>query len=139
MSERRRFVLAHAIARGGAIDAVRSAPDGYVVEVRPPKRSLDQNAFFHGICTDLEKSELHWAGKPRTAAQWKVLLVSGHSVVTKEGHDMVPGIEGEFVNIRESTALMSVSRSSSLIEYALAFCANKGVQLSEDTKLQRAA
>ena len=35
---------------------------------------------------------------------------------------MVPGLEGEFVNLRESTALMSKARGSSLIEYSRAFC-----------------
>jgi hypothetical protein len=92
---------------------------------------VEQNAKFHAICTDLARSGLQWAGKTRTADQWKVLLVSGHAVATKEGAEMVPGIEGEFVNIRESTALMSVRRSSSLIEYAVAFCAMQGVKTLE--------
>lgn len=64
---------------------------------------------------------MEWAGKRRTAEQWKVLLVSGHAVATKHGAEMVPGIEGEFCNLRESTARMSKSRLSSLIEYAEAF------------------
>ncbi len=93
-------------------------------------RSLDQNAKFHAICSDLSKSKIEWAGKRRTAAQWKVLLVSGHAVATKETAEVVPGLEGEFINIRESTALMSVSRGSSLIEYALAFCAQNEVHLT---------
>lgn len=135
MSEKKRFILAHQVARSGAIEAVRNAPEGYVVEVRPPKRSLDQNAKFHALCEDMARHGAMWAGKPRTAPEWKVLLVSGHSVATKEGHDMVPGIEGEFVNLRESTALMSVSRSSSLIEYAIAFCAAHGIELSEDARM----
>ena len=99
-----------------------------VVEVRPETRSLDQNAKFHALCTDFEKSQVQWAGKPRTAAQWKVLLVSGHAVATKEGAEIVPGLEGEFVNIRESTANMSKARGSSLIEYTLAFGAQQGVR-----------
>lgn len=124
---KRMFVLAHDLARQNAIRAVQEAPAGYSVTVAEPKRNLDQNAKFHAICTDLSKSGLQWAGKTRTADQWKVLLVSGHAVATKEGAEMVPGIEGEFVNVRESTALMSKARSSSLIEYALAFCAAHNV------------
>jgi hypothetical protein len=42
---------------------------------------------------------------------------------------MVPGIEGEFVNLRESTALMSVRRSTSLIEYTQAFMVLKGLEI----------
>lgn len=102
-----------------------------VLEVRPENRSLDQNAHFHALCGDLAASGLPWAGKPRKAEEWKVLLVSGHSIATKQGSDMVPGIEGEFVNLRESTARMSRQRASSLIEYTLAFCAEHGVELRD--------
>jgi len=127
----RKFVLAHDIARARALEAVREAPAGYSVTLAEPKRNADQNAMFHAICGDIAKSGIQWAGKPRTAAQWKVLLVSGHATATKEESEMVPGLEGEFVNVRESTALMSVRRSSSLIEYAKAFCAMHDVRLSE--------
>lgn len=104
------------------------APDGWAATFKEPRRNTEQNAKFHAICSDLAKSQLQWAGKRRTADQWKVLLVSGHATATKEGAEMVPGLEGEFVNVRESTALMSVKRSSSLIEYALAFCAMQGLE-----------
>lgn len=46
-----------------------------------------------------------------------------------DGADMVPGLESEFVNLRESTANMSVARSSSLIEYVVAWCAMNDVRL----------
>lgn len=135
MSERRRFVLAHTTARNGAADAVRSAPDGYVVEVRPPKRTLDQNAKFHAICEDMGRQGAMWAGKPRTAKEWKVLLVSGHAVATGEEAEVVTGLEGELVSIRESTADMGVRRGSSLIEYALAYCASNRISLSDETRM----
>ena len=102
-----------------------------VVEIRPENRSLDQNAKFHAICSDIAKSGMQWAGKERSAEQWKVLLVSGHATATKIGSEMVPGLEGEFVNVRESTARMSRARASSLIEYALAFCAANGIETRE--------
>jgi len=126
---KRVFMLVHQAARQNAVDAVRTAPDDYMVTISQKTRTLDQNAKFHAICTDLAKAKAEWAGKPRTAAQWKVLLVSGHAVATKEDAEIVPGIEGEFVNIRESTALMSKKRGSSLIEYTLAFCAGLGIEV----------
>jgi hypothetical protein len=43
---------------------------------------------------------------------------------------MVPGIEGEFVNLRESTARMSKARGSSLIEYTLAFVAMHDIKIT---------
>lgn len=108
------------------------APDGAVVNVREATRSIEQNAKFHAICSDISRTQMKWAGKRRTADEWKVLLVSGHTAATKGDVEIVPGIEGEFVNIRESTARMSVSRASSLIEYTLAFCATNGIELKDD-------
>ena len=122
------FILAHQQVRERACKAIQEAPDGYEVRIKEPTRNLEQNAKFHAICADLAKSRLQWAGKPRTAEQWKVLLVSGHAVATKEGSELIPGLEGEFINVRESTALMSKKRSSSLIEYALAFAAQNGIE-----------
>jgi len=116
-----RYILAHRQAREGAKSAIDGAPDGWVVRIQPPTRNLEQNAKFHAICDDIAKSGIQWAGKRRSAAEWKVLLISGHATATKEGAEMVPGLEGEFVNLRESSALMSVKRASSLIEYTLAF------------------
>jgi NinB protein len=122
------YRLVHDDARRGCAAFAAKAPDGTVVTFSEPRRTSDQNAHFHAICGDLAKSQVTWAGKRRTTAQWKVLLVSGHATATKEGAEMVPGLEGEFVNLRESTALMSVKRGGSLIDYALAFCAMHSVQ-----------
>lgn len=130
---RKVFILAHQTARDRACQAVREAPEGNVVTISEPRRNGEQNAKFHAICSDLAKSGLTWAGKTRTADQWKVLMVSGHAVATKEGAEIIPGLEGEFVNIRESTAMMSKKRGSSLIEYAVAFCAQNGVETWTET------
>lgn len=129
--DKRTFILAHDLARQNALQCVKSAPDGYAVVIQERTRTLDQNAKFHALCGDLAKSEATWMGKRRTAKQWKVLLVSGHAVATGEETEIIPGLEGEFINIRESTALMSKKRGSSLIEYALAWCAMHNVQIRE--------
>ena len=117
------FVLSHDTARKRALQAVQQAQEGDVVTVAEPTRSGEQNALFHSICGDVARAGIEWAGKRRSADEWKVLLVSGHAVATKSGSDIVPGLEGEFVNLRESTASMTRSRGSSLIEYAMAFLA----------------
>lgn len=132
MKEKRTYRLAHDEARRRAAQDCQTAPEGWIVTVTEPTRSLDQNAKFHAICSDIAKAGIQWAGKRRTAAQWKVLLVSGHATATREGSEIVPGLEGEFVSIRESTALMTKSRGSSLIEYALAFCAHQEVKVSHE-------
>ena len=125
------FVLAHETARRRCQEAVWDSPDGYRVEISEPKRTNDQNAKFHALTSDIAKSGHQWLGKPRDAAQWKVLLVSGHAVATKEGSEIVPGLEGEFVNLRESTAAMSKKRGASLIEYTLAYMAMNEIHITE--------
>ena len=94
-------------------------------------RTLEQNAKFHSICDDIAKAGFVWHGKKRNAEQVKVLLVSGHAMATGEGAEVVAGLEGEFINLRESTALMSVKRSSSLIEYATAWATLNGYKLND--------
>lgn len=135
MSDTRTFRLIHQTARLNCKIAIDESPDGYMVAIKPPTRTSDQNSKFHALCSDIAKSDVQWAGKKRTAAQWKGLFVSGHAIATNEGADMVPGLENEFVNLRESTALMSVKRGSSLIEYTLAFCATNGVRMYEYGRL----
>lgn len=133
----RMFVLAHETARRNAAEYVgRVAPDGWVVRVAPPSRTLDQNAKFHALCDDIARSGATWAGKTRTAAQWKVLLVSGHAIATGEGAEIVPGLENEFVNLRESTAAMTKRRGASLITYALAWCDQNGIRVYQTAEVE---
>jgi len=125
------FILVSQRVRENALRAVLNAPEGYVVTIAEPKRSSEQNAKLHALLSDLAKSPLTWAGKRRTLDEWKMLMVSAHSVATKHPGEVIPGIEGEFVAIRESTASMGVARASSLIEYVLAFCVSNGVELHD--------
>lgn len=97
--------------------------------VRPETRTLSQSAKFHVLCEEAELAELEWGGKPRTAAEWKVLFISGHATATKEGAELIQGLEGELVNIRESSAQMTKPRTSSLIEYTQAYLIGRGIQL----------
>ena len=120
------FRMAHAEARRRAVDAVINAPDGYMVYIQEPTRTSDQNLLLHGLLQQLAGRE--WFGKKRTMLEWKVLMVSGHGVATGRPVDVVPGLEGELVNIRESTAAMSKSRLSSLVEYVQAWIANNESQ-----------
>ena len=131
MSNRQRYIIINDRVRMNALAAVKDAEPGYVVTVSPAKRSLDQNAMFHAICADMAKAGAEWYGKKRNAEEWKVLLISGHTMATKGEVEIVPGLEGEFLNVRESSASMTISRAASLITYAIAFCDLRGIPLTE--------
>lgn len=134
MTDKQTFVLRNRHIVENALRAVAEAPIDYFVTIAPKSRSNDQNAMFHAICSDVAKSGHKFLGRPRAASVWKVLFISGHAAATDEGSDVVPGLEGEFVNIRESSALMSMRRAASLITYTLAYCDTNGIPLTETHK-----
>ena len=119
----RTFKLRRIEDRARAARAVAEATWGDTVTITGPLLTPEQSRKFHAICSDLEKSGFTWKGTPRSKAAWKMLLISGHAVATGDGHELMEGLEGELINLRESVATMERERGSSLIEYAVAFCA----------------
>lgn len=127
MCEKRVFRITPTNRRHVA-EQVANLPEGYVIKAGPPTRSLEQNAMLHAMFGELAAKALHY-GQRRTATQWKTLMISAHGIVTGRGAEIVPGLEGEFVNIRESSAQMTVARMTSLIEYVHAWAAENSVHL----------
>lgn len=117
-----------------AINSILAAPlntdKPVTIRITEYKRNLDQNSRFHAMLGDIAR-QVQWCGKQLKPEQWKVLLISGHAVATKQQAEIVPGLEGEFVNIRESSAEMSVSRMASLIEYTMAWAIGQGVRFTD--------
>lgn len=129
MSEKRLYIIGeknvpHICQQIGALEI------GDQVRVGPPDRLLVQNARFHAMCGDISKQK-RYMDRVLTLGQWKVLFISAHSIETGEGADIVPGLTGEFVNLRESSAAMSIRRMASLIEYVTAWGAQNEVKFRE--------
>lgn len=121
MSERRLFILAHPQARANAIVAVKQAPDGYRVEIKPATRSLEQNARMWAMLTDLAE-QVVWHGQRLTAENWKDVLTAG-----LRRQQVVPGIDGGFVVLGTSTRKMTKPEMAELIEFITAFGTQQGV------------
>lgn len=99
-----------------------------MADARP--RLLVQSARFHAICGEVAKQAM-FDGRRLSAQQWKVLFCSAHLVVAGEDPDLVQGLAGEFVSLRESTASMSVSRMCSLIEYVTCWAVENNIILAK--------
>lgn len=125
-----KLVITGETARKAICRHVLAAPDGLVVTIKEETRTEEQNRLLHPLLTDISK-QCEWMGKKRTMLQWKVIMVSAHAIATGQPAEMVIGIEGEVVNLRESTAAMSKRRFSSLVEYVLAWGANNGVKFTD--------
>ena len=52
---KRPFILSNSTARQMAVREVINAPDGYVVEVKEPTRSLEQNAALWAALSDVSE------------------------------------------------------------------------------------
>jgi hypothetical protein len=135
MSDKRMVILRGPEQRRRAKDYIDQAPDGYAMKLGPATRTLEQNAKLHALFSDIA-NQAKYHGRPITANQWKTLFISAHAVATGLGADMVPGLEGEFVNIRESSAQMTVGRMSSLIEYVTAWMAENNIRQGDMQPVQ---
>lgn len=117
------------LARQAAIRAIAEANEGDVVRIGTETRTEQQNRFLHPLLTEIAV-QAQWMGKVRPMLQWKTLMVSGHAIATGAPQEMTVGIEGEVVNLRESTAAMSKSRFASLCDYVIAWGVQNGVKFS---------
>lgn len=130
----KRIRLSSDISRAAAKRAIDEAPDTYVAEIKERTRTSDQNAALHAMLSDIAKQK-EWAGKKRTLDDWKAIMVSAHRVALQQAGEVVPGIEGEFVQLRKSTAAMGVRELASLIDYVSAWCAANDVRLSAPERM----
>ncbi len=128
MTEKRLFVVS-AVNRPYLHQQIDALAIGDQVRIGPADRRLVQNAKFHAMCGDIAKQVL-FVGRSLAPAQWKVLLISAHATETGEKSDVVQGLSGEFVNLRESSAEMSIARMASLIEYVTAWAAQNNVRFT---------
>lgn len=121
------FTLAHQEARRRAVEAVRLAPEGYVVRVGPPTRSLEQNALLWSRLSDLA-AQVNWHGRKLSAEDWKhVCTASLRQMV------VVPNLDGTgFVALGMSTSAMNKREFADLLALIEAFGAERGVKWSLD-------
>lgn len=124
MAEKRLFVLgAHAEARRRAMACVAEAPDGFVVEVREPRRSGDQNAALHALLTEIA-ARCEWAGKRWDLEVWKRLLTAAWCRASGEPVTMLPALDGNGIDIVfRRTSSLTKRECSDLLEFVNAWAA----------------
>lgn len=120
------FVLAHPAARENALRAVREAPEGLVVQIRPKTRSLEQNALMWPLLEDLAQ-QVNWYGQRLTKEEWKDVMTAA-----LKKQKAVPGVDGGFVVLGEKTSTYSKQEFSDLIEQIYCFGAQQGVEFRTD-------
>lgn len=123
------FYLATPMARANAVQAVRVAPDGYRVEIKPKGRSLDSNALLWVILEAFSK-QLKWAVNGQMtqmeAEDWKNVLTAAFR---QESSRMAQGLNGGFVFLGMRTSKMDKQEFSEFLEFIQATAALRGVVL----------
>lgn len=107
--------------RKRAIDIIKSSPAGYVVTIKEPKRSLDQNALFWALLSELSIAKP--GGRRETPETWKVLVM--HAC----GHEcqFIEGLNSRPLPVGFASSKLSVSEMSDLIEWVYAYGAEQGI------------
>ena len=119
------YILAHSTARERAAQAVKDAPDGYVVEVREPKRSRDQNDMLHALLTEVGgQIGWKWQGFAIDLDDLKSIFVAAYRKVDGRNARVLPGVEGEPVLMGWRTRDMTKREMGDLITMVQAWQAN---------------
>ena len=116
------FCLVHDAARKNCIEAVKTAPNGFVVTIKQKTRSLEANAKMWALLADISE-QVVWHGRRFDTTDWKHILSA-----SLKKQQVVPGIDGNLVVLGQSTSKMAVSEMSDLIELIHAFGAQNGVK-----------
>lgn len=127
-----RIVLSTPYQRERAKRLIDQAPDGFIADVREPRRTTDQSDKMWAMLTDISHAKP--MGRHHTPDDWKALAMNacGWECQFVEGLDGRPFPKG-FRSSQLTKAQMSM-----LIEWLYAFGAEHGVEWSEPNQ-QKAA
>ena len=129
--ETQRFLLRDSNIRQNCISAIQKLPANpdkpLQVTIQEDTRSLAQNRMLWACLHDVS-SQVVWYGKKLDSESWKHIFSAG-----LKGQETVPGINGGFVVLGQSTSKMRVGEMRDLIEIIFAFGAEQGVKWKSDT------
>jgi hypothetical protein len=121
--------LAHDLARRRAVAAVAEAPEGYIVTISEPSRTLEQNAAQWPILEAFAQ-QLVWPvnGHMTTmsAEEWKDVLTAAFR---GEKVRLAMGLDGGVVMLGMRTRDMGKKEFSEWLDFLNATAADRGVEL----------
>jgi len=110
--------------RAKAIQGVCAAPDGYVLELREPKRTDDQNAALWGLLHQIQKQRPTHNGMKMTPDLWKFVFMDALGAEMR----MFPKLDGDgYFPIGHSSSRLTKGQFADLLTVMLAWCAEQGL------------
>lgn len=121
--------LAHDLARRRAVAAVAEAPEGYIVTISEPSRTLEQNAAQWPILEAFAQ-QLVWPVNGQmvkmTPDEWKDVLTAAFR---KETVRVAMGLDGGVVMLGLRTSGFGKGKFSDWLDFLNATAAIRGVEL----------
>lgn len=109
-----------------AMRGVRSAPDGWVLELREPKRSDPQNNALHGLITQIVKQRPHHFNVKMDVDAYKRVFMQALGGELK----MMPTLDGDgYFPMGRSTSALVKGEFADLITLILEWCAREGLTI----------
>jgi hypothetical protein len=96
----------------------------FSLDVKPKTRSTEQNARMWAMLAEISQ-QVVWHGRRLTPEEWKHVFSA-----SLKRQDVVPGLDGGFVVLGQSTSKMTVREMSELMELMSAFAAQQGVRFT---------
>lgn len=129
--ETQRYLLRNSSIRQNCITAIQQLPTDtnkpLQVTIQEDTRSLAQNRMLWACLHDVA-SQVVWCGKKLDSESWKHIFSA-----SLKGQETVPGINGGFVVLGQSTSKMRVSEMRDLITLIHAFGAEQNVRFSDES------
>lgn len=110
--------------RAKAIEGVKRAPDGWLLELREAKRTDEQNRALWSLLNQVYRQRPMHCGVRMTPEHWKAVFMDAL------GAEMVllPRLEGDgYFPIGHRSSQLGKQEFSDLLELILAWCAREGV------------
>ncbi len=131
---KRVLYLVHQEARRRAVQAVAEAPDGCVVEIREPKRNLEQNSLLWVWLTAFAE-QLQWpvngAMVKLEPEEWKAILSGAFKQETQR---IAMGLNGGMVILGMRTSQMGKRQFAEFLEFVMSVAADRGVVLAQEVE-----
>ena len=96
------------------------------VVIRPEKRSTAQNRRMWALLTALSR-QVDWHGQKLSPEDWKTMATA-----SLKRQRVLPGIEGGFVVMGDSTSGMTIAEMTELMDFVEAFGAQHGVDFGDE-------
>lgn len=126
---KRVFILSHGESRYRCCNASNEAPEGWMVTIEPPRRTLDQNAAQWPILGAFSK-QLKWPINGERVLMvpedWKDVLTCSFS---GEDPRVSQTLEGKMVLLGSRTSQFGKDRFSDWLEFLNATAALRGIDL----------